>query len=113
MYSSTRARVAGGMGPRGSLFGAACEEEGLEVSVVCKMVFIEVLHLMSFTDTNGHRLALVFLWCASVDVGARGNAGGVDEGGGSFLLSQLVLGAGEGGTTGGIVLGVLGAGRWR
>ena len=71
------------------------------------MVFIEVLHLMSFTDTNGHGLALLFLWCASTDVGVGGNVGG------SFLLSHLVLGAGEGGTMGGIMTGVLQAGRRR
>ena len=75
------------------------------------MVFIEVLHLMSFTDTNGHGLALLFVWCASTDVGAGGNVGG------SFLLSHLVLGlvlgAGEGGTMGGIMTGVLQAGRRR
>ena len=82
---------------------------------MCKVVFIEVLHLMFFTDTNGHGLALVCLWCASVDGGARGvtYAGGVDEGGGSFLLSQVVLGAGEGGMNGGIMSGVVEAGRRR
>ena len=117
--SSIWSHVMGGMASKGSWSGAAGGGEwcGLEVSAERKVVFIDVLHLMAFTDTNGHgvKRVLVCLWCASVDgrAGRLMSASGVEEGGGCFLLSQAVLGAGEAGTTGGIMARVVGAGRRR